>query len=426
MNRMNMKQILMSLLLLLTTSLYATDVVTVSYEGGINKVELTKAAILYDADDWEVAKKAACLLAADIERVTGNSIVAQTTALQNGEAVIVGTIGYSRWIDRLVEEGKLDISTIQGGWERFIVRTIEHPFDGVKRAIVVAGSDRRGTAYGVFSISEAIGVSPWYWWADVPVVHRDVVFVEANYVSDTPSIKYRGIFINDEDWGMKPWASKNFEKELNDIGPKTYAKVCELILRLKGNMLAPAMHTCTGAFYSHPDSKKVADEYGILITTSHCEPLLFNNASTWEWNKGRDGEWNYKTNRKTILKKLDNRVKEAAPYENVYTLAMRGLHDEGMRGDMSEEEKVEMLSQAITDQRKILKKYIDKPLEEVPQIFVPYKEALELYEAGLKVSDEVTLVWVDDNYGYLKRLSNPDEQKRTGRAGVYYHNVSSI
>ncbi len=423
---MNMKQILMSLLLLLTTSLYATDVVTVSYEGGINKVELTKAAILYDADDWEVAKKAACLLAADIERVTGNSIVAQTTALQNGEAVIVGTIGYSRWIDRLVEEGKLDISTIQGAWERFIVRTIEHPFDGVKRAIVVAGSDRRGTAYGVFSISEAIDVSPWYWWADVPVVHRDAVFVEANYVSDTPSIKYRGIFINDEDWGMKPWASKNFEKELNDIGPKTYAKVCELILRLKGNMLAPAMHTCTGAFYSHPDSKKVADEYGILITTSHCEPLLFNNASTWEWNKGRDGEWNYKTNRKTILKKLDNRVKEAAPYENVYTLAMRGLHDEGMRGDMSEEEKVEMLSQAITDQRKILKKYIDKPLEEVPQIFVPYKEALELYEAGLKVSDEVTLVWVDDNYGYLKRLSNPDEQKRTGRAGVYYHNVSSI
>lgn len=126
------------------------------------------------------------------------------------------------------------------------------------------------------------------------------------------------------------------------------------------------------------------------------------------------------------MKKLDNRVKEAAPYENVYTLAMRGLHDEGMRGDMSEEEKVEMLSQAITDQRKILKKYIDKPLEEVPQIFVPYKEALELYEAGLKVSDEVTLVWVDDNYGYLKRLSNPDEQKRTGRAGVYYHNVSSI
>lgn len=418
---MNMKQILMSLLLLLTTSLYATDVVTVSYEGGINKVELTKTTVLYDADDWEVAKKAACLLAADIERVTGNSIVAQTTALQNGEAVIVGTIGHSRWIDRLVEEGKLDISTIQGGWERFIVRTIEHPFEGVKRAIVVAGSDRRGTAYGVFSISEAIGVSPWYWWADVPVVHRDAVFVEANYVSDTPSIKYRGIFINDEDWGMKPWASKNFEKELNDIGPKTYAKVCELILRLKGNMLAPAMHTCTGAFYSHPDSKKVADEYGILITTSHCEPLLFNNASTWEWNKGRDGEWNYKTNRKTILKKLDNRVKEAAPYENVYTLAMRGLHDEGMRGDMSEEEKVEMLSQAITDQRKILKKYIDKTLEEVPQIFVPYKEALELYEAGLKVPDEVTLVWVDDNYGYLKRLSNPDEQKRTGRAGVYYH-----
>ena len=416
-----MKQILVSLLLLVAISLRATDVVTVSYKDGTNKVDLTKATVLYDADDWEAAKKAACLLAADIELVTGNPVVAQTTELQGGEAVIIGTIGHSRWIERLVEDGKLDISAIQGSWERFIVRTVDHPFDGVKRAIVVAGSDRRGTAYGVFSISEAIGVSPWYWWADVPVVHREALFVEADYVSDEPSVKYRGIFINDEDWGMKPWASKNFERELNDIGPKTYAKVCELILRLKGNMLAPAMHTCTGAFYSHSDSKKVADEYGILITTSHCEPLLFNNASTWEWNKERDGEWNYKTNRKTILKKLDNRVKEAASYENVYTLAMRGLHDEGMRGDMSKEEKVVMLSQAIEDQRKILKKYIRKPLEEVPQIFVPYKEALDLYEAGASVPDEVTLVWVDDNYGYMKRLSNPAEQKRAGRAGVYYH-----
>ena len=186
-------------------------------------------------------------------------------------------------------------------------------------------------------------------------------------------------------------------------------------------MLAPAMHTCTGPFYSYPDSKKVADEYGIMITTSHCEPLLFNNASLKEWDSSRDGDWNYKENRETIYNKLDNRVKEASPYENIYTLAMRGLHDAGMRGNLSDQEKVQVLAQAIRDQREILTRHIDRPIQDIPQIFIPYKEALDLYELGLEVPDDVTLVWVDDNYGYIKRLSNPEEQKRSGRAGVYYH-----
>lgn len=395
--------------------------ITVTHESGKDYVDLTKATVVFDKDDWNVVRNAARLFTSDINLVTEKEITLQNDLPTEGDIVLIGTIGKSKWIDQLAADKKINVSAIKNGWEQFIITTLEHPFKGVDKALVIAGSDRRGTAYGVFSVSEAIGVSPWYWWADVPVVHQDKLFVKAGYRSETPSIKYRGIFINDEDWGMKPWSEKNFEKELGDIGPKTYAKVCELILRLKGNMLAPAMHTCTGPFYSYPDSKKVADEYGIMITTSHCEPLLFNNASLKEWDSSRDGDWNYKENRETIYNKLDNRVKEASPYENIYTLAMRGLHDAGMRGNLSDQEKVQVLAQAIRDQREILTRHIDRPIQDIPQIFIPYKEALDLYELGLEVPDDVTLVWVDDNYGYIKRLSNPEEQKRSGRAGVYYH-----
>lgn len=395
--------------------------ITVTHESGKDYVDLTKATVVFDKDDWNVVRNAARLFASDVNLVTEKEITLQNDLPTEGDIVLIGTIGKSKWIDQLAADKKINVSAIKNGWEQFIITTLEHPFKGVDKALVIAGSDRRGTAYGVFSVSEAIGVSPWYWWADVPVVHQDKLFVKAGYTSENPSIKYRGIFINDEDWGMKPWSEKNFEKELGDIGPKTYAKVCELILRLKGNMLVPAMHTCTGPFYSYPDSKKVADEYGIMITTSHCEPLLFNNASLKEWDSSRDGDWNYKENRETIYNKLDNRVKEASPYENIYTLAMRGLHDAGMRGNLSDQEKVQVLAQAIRDQREILTRHIDRPIQDIPQIFIPYKEALDLYELGLEVPDDVTLVWVDDNYGYIKRLSNPEEQKRSGRAGVYYH-----
>lgn len=396
--------------------------IVVGYDRGNGGVDITKAIVVTDSLDWQVVKNASKLFVSDVKKVTGNTLVLQDSLpLLHSDLILIGTIGKNRLIDKLVTENKLNVSKIENGWEQYLITVVEKPFNGIERAMVIVGSDRRGTAYGVFKVSEAIGVSPWYWWADVPVEHHDKLFVNGSYVSDIPSVKYRGIFINDEDWGLKPWSSKNFEKELGDIGPKTYVKVCELILRLGGNMLAPAMHSCTGAFYSYPDNKKVADEYGIIITTSHCEPLLFNNASIREWDTSKDGDWNYRDNKEVIYNKLDNRVKEASPYENVYTLAMRGLHDAGMRGNFTGEEKVQVLQQAITDQRGILKKYIDSPLNEIPQIFVPYKEALDLYEAGLDVPDDVTLVWVDDNYGYIKRLSNPEEQKRSGKSGVYYH-----
>ena len=190
------------------------------------------------------------------------------------------------------------------------------------------------------------------------------------------------------------------------------------------------MHSCTGAFYSHAESKAVCDSFGIIITTSHCEPLLLNNAAESEWKHERDGEWNYKTNRNTIYKKWDDRLAEAARYENIYTTAMRGVHDEGLRGSLPMKERVPLIEQVIKDQRELLvkhKAFTPLPHKEgpgaglPPQIFVPYKETMDIYENGLRVPDDITLVWVDDNYGYMKRVSNPEEQKRSGRAGIYYH-----
>ena len=381
----------------------------------------SEVCVAFDAADSKTVRRVAELFAGDIRRVTDKAVPVAGDGSLGRKAVILGTLEGNALIQELVAAGKLDVSAIKGGWEQFVIKQVQHPVEGVDEALVIAGTDRRAVAYGAFTLSERMGVSPFYWWADVPVKKQAEVYVKADYASVKPSIRYRGIFLNDEDWGLKPWASQTFEPEVGDIGPKTYAQVCELILRLKGNMVAPAMHTCTGPFYSHADNKVVADEYGILITTSHCEPLLFNNASLQEWDKSVDGEWDYSKNKARILSKLDARVKEAAGYENIYTLAMRGLHDEGMRGNLTEEQKVQMLATAIADQRDILQKHIATPIEEIPQIFVPYKEALDLYEKGLQVPDEVTLVWVDDNYGYMKRVSNPQEQKRRGGSGVYYH-----
>ena len=376
------------------------------------------ATIVVDKNDWQSVLKAAHDLSDDVRKVTGvkaEVAVANSTLSTLHSTLIIGTIGKSKYIDRLVKQKKINVRQVKGQWESYLI-------DVVDGNLVIAGSDKRGTIYGIYDLSQRIGVSPWYWWADVPVKHQDEVWYDGGrFVQPSPSVKYRGIFINDEDWGLKPWAAKNFEKELGDIGPKTYDRVCELLLRLKANMLAPAMHSCTGAFYSHPESQRVADERGIMITTSHCEPLLFNNAAKSEWDKARDGEWNYETNSATILKKLDDRIRETAQYDNIYTMGLRGLHDEAMKGSTDPKDRARTLEKVIGKQRGILEKYKKQKPERLPQIFVPYKETLDIYDAGLRVPDDITIVWPDDNYGYMKRVSNAAEQKRSGRSGVYYH-----
>ena len=398
---------------LLTIGFFLTVVLMISAQkkGSFVVFNDKMASVEVDAADWKGVQRAAQQLREDILRVAGKNL-----EINPKQRILVGTLGKSKAVDELVASGRLDVNAIRGQWESFVIQPMN---DG---SLVVAGSDKRGTIYGVYEISRRIGVSPWYWWADVPVAKKKTVsWTAGRLVRTSPKVKYRGIFINDEDWGLKPWASTNFEKELGDIGPKTYERVFELVLRLGGNMVAPAMHSCTGAFYSHPDSKYVADEMGVIITTSHCEPMLFNNAALSEWDSKRDGEWNYRTNRKTILGKFANRVAEAYELDNIYTVAMRGVHDEGMRGQTTPEERVAVLTDVISDQRQLLELFTKQKASEVPQIFVPYKETLDVYQAGLQVPEDITLVWPDDNYGYMKRLSNAKELQRKGGSGVYYH-----
>ena len=378
------------------------------------------AAILYDASDAAVVKRAAELFAADVEAVTGRRPLVTSATGETGPAVIVGTVGGSALIRRLSEAGKIDTAPLEGAWERYLIQTVANPLPGIRKALVIAGSDRRGAAYGLFTLSELIGVSPWYWWADVPVKKHAALHVDAPPTySQTPSVRYRGIFLNDEDWGLTPWASQTFEPERGNIGPRTYAKVCELLLRLKANYLAPAMHPVSTSFNQIPENKLVADTFAIVMGSTHCEPLLLNTAS--EWDTKTMGPWNYDKNKEGINRVLTQRVRENSPYENVYTLALRGLHDGAMSTTLPMHEKVRMLQQALLDQRRILAENIDRPVETVPQAFTPYKEVLEIYSNGLELPDDITIVWPDDNYGYMKRLSGVREQRRTGRSGVYYH-----
>ncbi|HTN20302.1 MAG TPA: glycosyl hydrolase 115 family protein [Pelobium sp.] len=377
--------------------------------------------IYYDGSDAAVVAQASNLFSKDIEMVSGiKPAVATSEKISGKTAVIIGTLGANKLIAQLIKKGKINVERIRGGWEQFVIQTVDNPFPNVSKALVIVGSDRRGTAYGVFTISKNIGVSPWYWWADVPAVkHKSLFLAPINYASKEPSVKYRGIFINDEDWGLRPWAKKNIDADIKFIGPNTYEKVCELLLRLKANMLAPAMHPGSGTFYKFPENMKTADKYGIIVSTSHTEPLLFNNAS--EWKHDVNGDWNYLTNKEGVLKVLDKRVSESSAYENAYTMGMRGIHDTGMADVPAGYTKAKVLEDVISDQRDILKKYLKKPIDQIPQLFVPYKEVLDIYEDDMKLADDITLVWPDDNYGYIKRLSDSKEIKRSGGAGVYYH-----
>lgn len=380
-----------------------------------------RTEIVTDSRDHKSVTTAANLFSGDIGLVTGHSLpVVDVKHITASYVVLVGTIENNQLIRDLIRQKKITVQEIEKGWEQYLIQLVDNPFPNVRKALVIAGSDRRGAAYGLLSVSETIGVSPWYWWADVPVTKSSNLIINVNRkVSKTPSVRYRGIFINDEDWGLLPWAKKTFEPETNDIGPRTYEKVCELLLRLKGNYLSPAMHSASGAFNKYPENKIVADSFGIAMGSIHCEPLLFNNAS--EWDSKTMGPWDYSKNKNGINRQLIKRVEENGPYENVYTLALRGIHDAVMSGNLSMQEQVQVLGAALKDQRKILQDVLEKPLEDIPQVFYPYKEVLDIYDAGLEVPDDVTLVWSDDDYGYMKRLSNSREQQRKGRAGVYYH-----
>ena len=381
----------------------------------------TIASILVDKKDAKVVTIASKIFATDVYNITGKKPIVSTKDSRSETKIITGTIGKNKWIDSMIAAGKIDVSEIENQWERYSIQIVENPTSTIKKALVVVGSDRRGTAYGILELFRKIGVSPWEWWADViPTKKESLSLTIEKDVSKSPSVKYRGVFLNDEDWGLQRWAALNYEPETGDIGPKTYAKVFELLLRLRANTIWPAMHSSTKPFYSYPENKFVADDYAIVIGTSHAEPML-SNINT-EWKHDEMGEYRYDTNSETIKNLFTKRVKETAKLEGIYTTGMRGEHDSPMIvGEDDTDAQVHLLERVITDQRAILKKETKKEPSSIPQAFVPYKEVLNYYQSGLKLPEDITLVWTDDNYGYIRQLSNPQEQKRAGGAGVYYH-----
>jgi hypothetical protein len=378
-----------------------------------------KVTIVYDKNGPDLDSISANLLALDIERITSyRPAVVTKLSKVKGNVIIIGSVE-SALVKTVIERSPV-YERLKGKWECFGYHVVDRPSARTSKALVIAGSDARGTAYGVFTLSEKLGVSPWYWWADVPVKKQEELIIDrADFVSQTPSVKFRGIFINDEDWGLRPWAARTFEPEKNNIGPRTYAKVFELLLRLKANLLWPAMHPGTEPFFNDPENVRMANMFHVVIGTSHAEPMLRNNVG--EWNEKTTGHFNYLSNKENVHKYWEERVRQSKGHEVVYTLGMRGVHDSGMEGVKGPREAVPLLDRIIADQRALLGKHIGSTIENIPQAFTAYKEVLDIYDNGLKLEDDITIVWPDDNYGYIQRLNSSAESGRRGGSGVYYH-----
>ena len=326
--------------------------------------------------------------------------------------IIVGTVGKSP----LLKTVSADVSALAGKKQAFLLQVLP---DG---KLLVAGSDSHGTAYGIMELSRLIGVSPWEWWADVTPEKKISFVLPAEYQTlQSPSVEYRGIFINDEDWGLMPWSSQTYEPSdiKGHIGPKTNARIFELLLRLRANTYWPAMHECTLPFFLTEGNRKVAEEYGIFIGSSHCEPMVCSAAG--EWRRRGQGDYDYVNNSASVYKFWEDRVKEVAQQGNIYTLGMRGVHDGQMQGAKTVAEQKAVLERVLKDQRGLLQKYGNKDVTAIPQAFIPYKEVLDIYNAGLQVPDDVTLIWCDDNYGYIRHFPTAEERARKGGNGIYYH-----
>ncbi|TDW44647.1 glycosyl hydrolase family 67 [Flavobacterium sp. 270] len=349
-------------------------------------------------------------MADDIKELTGKRPEIIQTNSFSKSGIYIGQIS-----DALFKN-KTNQKKLSGQWEKFSIQK-------EKENLIITGSDIRGTVYAIFEITEQLGISPWKWWADVNPIKKEKLSLQLpqNGIISSPSIQYRGIFLNDEDWGLQPWAAKTFEKETGDIGPKTYEKIFQLLLRLKANTIWPAMHPSTKGFFTIYGNKEMAQKYHIVIGSSHAEPMLRNNVD--EWKPKINGDYNYFTNKTQVDKYWQDRLDElkSAKIETIMTLGMRGVHDSKMEGAKDLQESIAMVEKIILNQREMLSNTFNKPLNQIPQAFIPYKEVLELYDNGLKIPDDITLVWPDDNYGYIRRLSNENEQKRAGGSGVYYH-----
>lgn len=384
--------------------------------GGFRLVRDGRPAPVCCLGESEVVRTALGMYVSDVEKVTGRT-PGQGSASDDG-TIVVGTLSESGAADSLARAWGVDTDVIEGHWEAF--RICEVVKDGKSRLLVL-GSDPRGTAYGVLELSRRLGVSPWEWWADVaPRKAGNVSLPSGVDIMQEPSVQYRGIFLNDEDWGLDVWGTA-YEGSFipGCLGPKVYSRIFELLLRLRANTFWPAMHASTVAFYKVPGNREAASRYGIVTGTSHCEPMMRNNVG--EWDSARYGDYNFASNRKGVLGYWRERVQEVSSDETIFTLGMRGIHDGKMEGAVTLGEQTALTNEVIRAQRALLSDCLHRPVGTVPQVFVPYKEVLDIYRNGVELPQDVTLMWCDDNYGYITRLSDEDEQSRSGGSGVYYH-----
>jgi len=374
-------------------------------------------AVVHDDTRAAPLATAAALLARDLAALTGQQPAVSTRAGATGPAVVIG-LADSPAIARLLRANGIDASRLKGQWETYGRAAVRLPGGG--QALVIFGSDVRGTIWGVTDLSREMGVSPWEWWADVAIRRRDRIAVDGTLrFSTTPSIKYRGIFLNDEEFGLWPWAANTRDPKLHDLGPKTYARIYELMWRLKANIFWPGMRGIEKSFNQIAGNREMAARYGLVRASSHAEMMTRTNIR--EWDEARRGPYNYFQNKREVLRYWDEAVRAAAPLETMYTLGMRGIEDRPINGANTPKDQARVLERIFADQQAMLQRRLKQPLDAIPQVFTPYKEVLPAYDTGLKVPDDVTITWPDDNYGYLRRLTPPEERGRKGGTGIYYH-----
>lgn len=377
-------------------------------------------------------KRAAADLAADFGRVTGTDavVVAQPPA-QAAVVIVAGTLGQSPWIDAWASEGRLVTSELKGRWEAFRLQIVDRPFPGVERALVIAGSDRRGTIFGLYELSQHIGVSPWYWWADVPPTKSSTLTVPASLlVQKNPAVKYRGIFLNDEYPALTRWVASKYgmadvrtqppvPEGVTNYGREFYTKIFELLLRLQANTLWPAMWN--NAFNEDdPENARLAHEYGIVMGTSHQEPMM---RAQKEWDRRfykEYGSWNYAKQPDLLESFWKAGIARNKDYDNLVTIGLRGANDTEMAPGGPEADK-KLLETIVARQRDLIAQATGKTADQVPQVWALYKEVQDYYNAGMRVPDDVTLLWAEDNWGNLRRVPTAEERKRAGGAGIYYH-----
>jgi hypothetical protein len=410
-----MKKLLFFLILL---PCFSQAQINVHFKSGKKANQFTIATksnastIVYDPTENKLIGRSANFLAEDIERVTGKKPAISTDEnIQDKNVIIIGTVENSALIKKLITEKKLEVGQIQGDWERFVIKTVDKPFPNVDQALVIVGSDRRGAAYGVFTLSEKIGVSPWYWWADVAVEKQEEIYLEkCHFISKSPEVKYRGIFINDESPAFRNWANEKF----GGTNHKVYEHVFELLLRNKANFMWPSMWPPTMFYIDDPLNPKLADEYGIVMSTSHHEPMT---RAHYEWELFDGGEWNYLTNKEKLQEFWRGGFERVGDYETMITVGMRGDGDDAM----SEETAVDLLKTIIADQRQIISDISGKPAKETPQVWAIYKEVQDYFDKGMRVDDDITVMFSDDNWGNIRYLPNPEETNPDSKFGMYYH-----